>query len=62
MSRVFITGDCHGEYGRFGIENFPQQEFLTRDDYVIEVNPTTRLIRARKQELLEKARQKEAFC
>jgi len=35
MSRVFITGDCHGEYGRFGIENFPQQEFLTRDDYVI---------------------------
>lgn len=26
------------------------------------VNPTTRIIRARKQELLEKARQKEAFC
>ena len=28
----------------------------------LEVNPTTRLIRARKQELREKARQKEAFC
>ena len=32
---VFVTGDCHGEYNRFSIKNFPEQKDMTRDDIVI---------------------------
>lgn len=32
---VYITGDCHGDYRKFNITNFPEQKDLTRDDYVI---------------------------
>lgn len=32
---VYITGDCHGKYGKFSPENFPEQANLTRDDVVI---------------------------
>ena len=32
---IFITGDTHGEFSRFCPINFPQQENLTKDDYVI---------------------------
>lgn len=32
---IFITGDCHGEWGRFSTKNFPEQKAMTRDDYVI---------------------------
>lgn len=32
---IFITGDCHGEYNRFNRHNFPIQEELTKNDYVI---------------------------
>lgn len=35
MGRVYITGDCHADFRRFSIKNFPEQAELTRDDYVI---------------------------
>lgn len=35
MSRIFITGDCHGDYTRFAMHFFPTQKELTRDDFVI---------------------------
>ncbi len=32
---IYITGDCHGDYGRFSTKNFPEGKDLTKDDYVI---------------------------
>ncbi|QHJ85021.1 MAG: hypothetical protein [Bacteriophage sp.] len=32
---IFVTGDCHGDYRRFNMENFPEQKKLTKSDYVI---------------------------
>ena len=32
---IYITGDCHGNFERFNIENFPEQKEMTKDDYVI---------------------------
>lgn len=32
---VFITGDCHGNFRRFGYRYFPEQETMDRDDYII---------------------------
>ena len=32
---VYITGDCHSEFGRFNTKNFPEQKEMTKDDYVI---------------------------
>lgn len=32
---IYITGDCHGEWDRFSMENFQEQKVMTRDDYVI---------------------------
>lgn len=32
---IYITGDCHAEWDRFSMENFPEQKGTTRDDYVI---------------------------
>ena len=32
---VFITGDCHGNFRRFGRRYFPEQETMDRDDYII---------------------------
>ena len=32
---IYITGDCHGNFERFDIENFPEQKEMTKDDYVI---------------------------
>lgn len=32
---IYITGDCHGDYSRFNMKNFPEQKELTKDDYVI---------------------------
>lgn len=32
---IYITGDCHGEWDRFSVENFPEQREMTRDDFVI---------------------------
>lgn len=32
---IFVTGDCHGEWGRLGMKNFPEQRKMTKDDCVI---------------------------
>lgn len=32
---VYITGDCHGDFERFDIDNFPEQKEMTKRDYVI---------------------------
>ncbi len=32
---IYITGDCHGDWRRFGAKIFPEQAEMTRDDYVI---------------------------
>lgn len=32
---IFITGDCHRNFERFNIKNFPEQKEMTKDDYVI---------------------------
>ncbi len=32
---IFITGDCHGGFQRFGVKYFPQQRKLGREDFVI---------------------------
>ena len=32
---IFITGDTHGGFQRFGSEYFPRQKEMTRDDYMI---------------------------
>lgn len=32
---IYVTGDTHGDFGRFNAKRFPQQKELTRDDYVI---------------------------
>ena len=32
---IHITGDCHGEYRRFGSGCFPEQEEMGKGDYVI---------------------------
>lgn len=32
---IYITGDTHGEFGRFSTKRFPAQKQMTRDDYVI---------------------------
>lgn len=34
-NRIFITGDCHGDFRRFNTENFPEQRTMDREDYVI---------------------------
>ena len=32
---IYITGDTHADFSRFLIENFPIQNEITKDDYVI---------------------------
>ncbi len=32
---IYITGDCHGDYRRFGMEIFPEQREMTKEDYVV---------------------------
>lgn len=32
---IYITGDTHGDFKRFSNQNFPQQNTLTKKDYVI---------------------------
>lgn len=32
---IYITGDCHRNYERFNKSVFPEQEEMTKDDYVI---------------------------
>ena len=32
---IYITGDCHRQFHRFNMENFPEQREMNKDDYVI---------------------------
>lgn len=32
---IYITGDCHSDFRRFGKNIFPEQEEMTKDDYVM---------------------------
>ena len=32
---VYITGDCHAEFGKFSTKRFPEQRELTKEDFVI---------------------------
>ena len=32
---IIITGDTHGDFTRFSVDNFPEQKAMTKDDYVI---------------------------
>ncbi len=32
---IYITGDCHADFRRFSIKNFPEQREMTKDDYII---------------------------
>lgn len=32
---IFVTGDCHANFERFAQWNFPEQDGMSRDDYVI---------------------------
>ena len=32
---IYATGDTHGNFMRFSLEYFPEQEAMTKDDYVI---------------------------
>lgn len=32
---IYITGDCHANYRRFSMGNFPEQKEMTREDFVI---------------------------
>lgn len=32
---IYITGDCHKDFSRFTLENFPEQKQMTKNDYVI---------------------------
>ena len=35
MNKLYITGDCHGDFQRFTTRNFPQLKGMDRDDCVI---------------------------
>ena len=32
---IYITGDTHGDFQRFGSKYFPQQKEMSREDYVV---------------------------
>ena len=32
---IFVTGDTHGDFYRFSLEEFPEQKEMTRDDTMI---------------------------
>lgn len=32
---IYITGDCHGNFERFNPSIFPEQNEMTKEDYVI---------------------------
>lgn len=32
---IYITGDCHKDFSRFTMDNFPEQKKMTKKDYVI---------------------------
>lgn len=32
---IYVTGDCHADFGKFNTDNFPEQKEMTKNDYVI---------------------------
>ena len=32
---IYVTGDCHGDFHRFGMKHFPEQKEMDRNDYII---------------------------
>ena len=32
---IYITGDCHADFRRFNTDIFPEQQEMTKKDYVI---------------------------
>ena len=32
---IYITGDCHADFRRFNTDIFPEQNEMTKEDYVI---------------------------
>lgn len=32
---IYITGDCHSDFRKFNKDNFPEQEHMTKEDYLI---------------------------
>ena len=32
---IYVTGDCHQDFSKFSMKNFPDQKSLTKDDFVI---------------------------
>lgn len=34
-TRIYVTGDCHAQFHKFSMSNFPEQREMTRDDFVI---------------------------
>lgn len=32
---IFITGDCHGDWRRFSVDNFQEQRTMSKNDFVI---------------------------
>ena len=32
---IYITGDTHGDFQRFGSKYFPRQKEMSREDYVV---------------------------
>ena len=35
INMIYITGDCHQDYRKFSLANFPEQKEMTKEDYVI---------------------------
>ena len=35
MNKLYITGDCHGDFDRFATQKFPQLKEMGRDDCII---------------------------
>lgn len=32
---IYVTGDCHGNFSKFTLKNFPEQKNMTKNDFVI---------------------------
>ena len=47
---IYITGDCHADYERFGFSAFPEQREMTKEDYVIICGDFGYLGRTREQD------------
>ncbi|MDO4324980.1 MAG: metallophosphoesterase family protein [bacterium] len=58
---IFVTGDCHGNYGRFDLPWFPAQEEMDRQDYVIVCGDFGYWDQSREQEYVLKQLERKNF-